>query len=233
MRNKELKHYGILGMRWGVRRSEAELRRARAAQGRPRVTKEEYEAEKEKAIKSGNATKVKAWEPNLTDAELKRSIERVKLDNELNKYLPKEKTGLDRVEEAMNTVGRITKIADTGLNAYGTLAKINNTFNPVQLPTVDGKFVGDKAKEEAEKRAKDAAFEKHQAEVEEVFKLLNDGKFDEVTKNYKSYDAEAVAEAIARISYDNANMAWLQSPTTPEGQPKSFIYLDQRKKKKT
>lgn len=80
-----LEHYGVLGMKWGVRRSDRELRRARRTrkkEGKP-VTKtksedaEKAESAKKKAKKGGVQT--------LTNQELKDLNNRLNLEQNYNR----------------------------------------------------------------------------------------------------------------------------------------------------
>lgn len=146
MEEKTLKHYGIKGMRWGVRRTEAQLRRARGPNTTRRVSKEQYESEKQKAINSGNPKAVEAWFNKLTNQELRAAIDRVDLSTKLSEASKKyKKSGSSKVTTALTTVGDVTKVAGTLLAAYGTVVKINNTFNTKQLPQVNGTYYKDQS----------------------------------------------------------------------------------------
>lgn len=194
MENNELKHYGILGMKWGVRRSEAQLRRAR---GPRKVTKEQYEAEKQKAINSGDANTVRRWKDKLSNKELQEAINRVDLTRKLSEAEGKSvKSGLDKAEAAMQTVGRITNMGNTALNAYGLIAKVNNTFNSKQLPSIDGTNASEKRAKEREKEAKETKIERDKTRLRN---LLATGKTDEILNNYDSYEPEAMADILKVI----------------------------------
>ena len=131
MDNNSLQHYGIPGMRWGVRRSKAQLRRARGPNSGPRkVTKEVYEAEKAKAITSGNPKKVEAWKTKLTKNELREAIDRCKLNKELRDCSEDQRTsGKKVVREIAETLGTGVKIVTGVTGLYNGVVAINNTFN--------------------------------------------------------------------------------------------------------
>lgn len=73
MNNAYLAHHGILGMKWGVRRSEAQLARARGHSSKPSDDKNEVAARKV-AVKNRRT---------MSDSDLKKIIERLKLEREL------------------------------------------------------------------------------------------------------------------------------------------------------
>lgn len=72
MNNTYLAHHGILGMKWGVRRSEAQLARARGRSSKSSDDKNEVSARKA-AVKNRRT---------MSDADLKKKIERLKLERE-------------------------------------------------------------------------------------------------------------------------------------------------------
>lgn len=228
MPNTELTHYGILGMRWGVRRSKAQLARARGSGARRKVSKEEYEAAKKKAINSGDTKTVRAWKDHLTDDELRKALNRVDLNQKLTGYEEKgKKSGLEAVEDVMNKVGRVTNIVNTGLNAYGVIAKINNTFNSKQLPVIDGvdyrKKKADldkkeereaaKAKQDEAKSEREAAQEQRAAkrakDEETISKLAAIGDWDTINKNFGTYDPEAIKNVQSALEKKETFEKWV------------------------
>ena len=72
MNNTYLAHHGILGMKWGARRSEAQLARARGHSSKSSDDKNEVSARKV-AVKNRRT---------MSDADLKKRIERLKLERE-------------------------------------------------------------------------------------------------------------------------------------------------------
>lgn len=91
---EKLVHYGILGMKWGVRRSQAELDRiAGRKPGKPRPSRAEQRANRKAARKrqgrsSSTATDRRAAKRNrrnLTTAEIKKRIDRLETERKLVK----------------------------------------------------------------------------------------------------------------------------------------------------
>lgn len=137
MENNSLKHYGIPGMRWGVRRSKAQLRRARGPDNTRKVTKEQYEAEKAKAISSGNTKTVDAWQTRLTKTELREAIDRCKMNEELKSISSnKKESGKKIVRGVAEGIGTAVKIVTGVTGLYNGVVAINNTFGTKKMPTI-------------------------------------------------------------------------------------------------
>ena len=105
MDNNELQHHGIKGMKWGVRRTDAQLARARGSVG-PK-TQQSKPAAKEEPSKKATSTPAKKSSGDMTNAELKARIERIKLERELTQLTAKEKSaGRKFVEDVLVNAGK-------------------------------------------------------------------------------------------------------------------------------
>lgn len=79
----ELYHYGIKGMKWGVRRTEAQLARARGEQWNP--LKKKTASTKTSSSSSGEKKKVS----EMSDDELRRAVNRLQLEKQYRDLSPK------------------------------------------------------------------------------------------------------------------------------------------------
>lgn len=109
-----LAHYGIKGMRWGVRRSDAELRRARKE--RKAAAKAEKKEEKQPSNRSVSKKRkdVKKQLRTMSDADLDKFVNR----------LNTEKKAKDLVEADLTPGRKAAKMiaSDTGKKALAAVA---------------------------------------------------------------------------------------------------------------
>ena len=80
-------HYGIKGMRWGVRRSEEQLARAR---GR-RTPSEDQNGIREQVKRSSSARTVYKYRSLLSDSELRERLNRINMETQLKNLSDAEK----------------------------------------------------------------------------------------------------------------------------------------------
>ena len=145
----ELMHYGILGMKWGVRRYQnadgtltpAGKRRYGTAENLARgMTKEEadtYDTAKKAAIASGKAAEVQKYSKDLSSDELATALNRIRTEQTLADLAQNErkydKSKAERFADRLVTVRRtaesIKGVADVGVGLYNTVATIRNTFS--------------------------------------------------------------------------------------------------------
>lgn len=122
--NKSLMHYGILGMRWGVRRSEAQLRKARQLKRQGQKEKgEALEARAKRKLKKHNL-----YSGNGTIEYTKRES----LGKSIAKYMLLGSYGALRYNEAR-------ALGDTRFQAAvkGKVASIVNSFSYGGLSVVE------------------------------------------------------------------------------------------------
>ena len=115
MENKYLSHHGIKGMKWGVRRTEAQLARVR---GRKKNWSEDARTAHDIKKKSVN---------KMSNAELKKVNERVRLEQEYSRLNP-------------NAIQKGWKYVAAAAGVMGTSLALYNNSN--QLVNIGKKFVG-------------------------------------------------------------------------------------------
>ena len=226
MDENQLTHHGIKGMRWGVRRTPAQLghktlpkkkktqslserltakkklkAKQKAAENarKAKQTKEEYEAEKKKAIESGTAADVLKFKGKLTNQELSSAVNRLNMESQLSQLNSKTvKTGMDKVESVANKIDRMRGAAEKGISAWNTIAKIHNSLSPNDLPTLDGNYK-DRAESKREKAEKKAEEKKAKA----MKKLIESGTAEEIAKNFGKMSVSDLKAANERFSNED------------------------------
>lgn len=90
---------------------------------------DEFQKNKEKILRSGDAATILKYRKNLTDNELQSALNRIRNEGDLKKFASAaEKSGFDKIDSMMTTVGKIQNWAEIGIKAYDTTADIYNAF---------------------------------------------------------------------------------------------------------
>lgn len=120
MNNELMYHHGIKGMKWGVRRNPDQLARARGN------TKSSADSEE----KSNRKTAVKNRR-TLSDADLKKRIERLKMEKEFKNLTEEDiAPGKKFVSNVMSSAGtKVLTIAAAGAMSYAVKAAMTKEFN--------------------------------------------------------------------------------------------------------
>ena len=113
----ELYHYGVLGMKWGVRRNGSNT--SSSSKSKRITMHDDYkEAHSKKSVKS------------MSDNELRKRINRIQMEQQYSKLNPskidKGKQYINGVIKAGTTVATVTT---TGLTIYNNMDKISKLFN--------------------------------------------------------------------------------------------------------
>ena len=119
--HKELRHYGILGMRWGVRRSEKELARARA---KTKVDIDEIDSVHDDYKKAHSSGRVHA----MSDAELRARINRIQMESQYRQLTtPQKSAGQKFVSEVLTNAAKQTATKYVSKYMDDTVASILNS----------------------------------------------------------------------------------------------------------
>ena len=115
----ELYHYGILGMKWGVRRTPEQLARARGKKMSSEEVSDDYKkAHSKKSVKS------------MSDKELRERLNRLQMEEQYSRLNPtnisKGKQVANKVIKAGTTVAAVTTTALTIYNNFDKIKKIVN-----------------------------------------------------------------------------------------------------------
>ena len=119
MEEQALVHYGILGMKWGVRRSKAELARARGKKtsdsGDDSDDKKQTTAKRSKSISE------------MSDDELRKSVQRLQLEKQYRDLNPKQVSAGQKIVDKILKDVVVPAATEVGRNLlkeeFGKLAK--------------------------------------------------------------------------------------------------------------
>ena len=117
MGTNEFTHYGVLGMKWGVRRTPEQLARARGKRTSSEKESEDYKrAHDSKSVKS------------MSDAELRERLNRLNMEQQYKKLNPnsvdKGKRAVDKILKTGTAIATATTTAITIYNNSDKIRKI-------------------------------------------------------------------------------------------------------------
>ena len=150
MDNNELYHFGIKGMKWGIRRTPIQLGHTTKNKNRrkndKRVLNEKARIDKKKreVLKSRSAKELYKYANLFDTRELKEAYNRLQLEQNIRDLVPKEvKKGQNFTQKVIKSGRTVSDLLDTGTKLYNNLAKIYNSTengktNPIPFINGDG-----------------------------------------------------------------------------------------------
>ena len=122
--SNELYHHGVKGMKWGVRKSPSSSGSKTLKKNSRKMTDDQKKkASMKKAVKNRRT---------LSDADLKKRIERIKLEKQLKDITSEELTpGRKAVKDILSSSGKkVASTAITGAALYGIKVALTKKFDP-------------------------------------------------------------------------------------------------------
>ena len=150
MDNNELYHFGIKGMKWGIRRTPIQLGHTTKNKNQRKNDRQELnkkariEKKKREVLKSRSAKELYKYANLFNTRELQEAYNRLQLERNIQNLFPKEvKKGQDFTQKIIKSGRTVSDLLDTGTKLYNNVAKIYNSTengraNPVPLINGDG-----------------------------------------------------------------------------------------------
>lgn len=209
----ELSHSGVKGMRWGIRRYQNKDGSLTPA-GKKRYVaeerkREEYEAEKQRVLKSGSAKEVLKFKGDLTQQEMQAAIQRIRWEQDMSSIAARDvEAGKKRVDAVVDDVFKYTTVAAKGYNMF---ANVYNAFSKsdVSLPKIDTNYTsGNRSERKAER---DALKKANKITDTRSFKRLEDMTDDEVAAATKRAANEKLYRKLQEEGHISTKESSMQS----------------------
>lgn len=150
-----LEHHGVIGMKWGVRRTPEQLGHkpsgsrkkkqtigsaikkagssvANASKSVVEAGKKKVEERKEKKsvkMETKSQTSKLGGVSSMSDEELRRAVQRLSLEKQYQQLTPQRKTGKEKVMKFLKTSGKVAVTAITIGEVYGGAKALGKKYN--------------------------------------------------------------------------------------------------------
>lgn len=129
MDNNELMHYGILGMKWGIRRTPEQLGRKSKSNSKEN---EKYNSKNSKKItKSSSNSSSKKSVKDMSDAELREKINRLQLEKQYKDLTKSDAQSSKAKAFVADVLEKSGKNVATQLTTYVIGTAVNKAFKSV------------------------------------------------------------------------------------------------------
>lgn len=202
-----LAHHGRLGQKWGKKN------------GPPypldynKLSSEEREKAKVSAIKRGDVKEVSKNREYYSNQEINDAINRFNINQKLSEVsTDKVKTGREKAEDMVKTLGTITNVVSKGSDAYNAIAKVANAIGGTDLPIIGEKKDLKKVKKEISESFKDGKLVSKTVKTDDgttthtkKYESSSDKKisytskdYEKILKNIDAYSDEEISKMASR-----------------------------------